>query len=297
MMKPVERVDGTNASAIDGKVILDLRKTVWISIMLIGSCLAPFFFSWSALLVFLVTAYFTLLIGHSVGMHRMMIHRSFDAPVPLKRFLIFIGVLVGMGGPSNIIRVHDMRDWAQRLPNCHPYFSHTQSYLKDIIWQLFCRFEFDRSPDLIIESELTDDPYIRAFDKSWWVIQLLFALILFAAGGVSWVLWGCCLRVFTSIAGHWTVTYFCHNPGPAKWHVKNAGVQASNLRFGGFITHGECWHNNHHAFPESAQIGLEENQLDPAWSVIQFLEKLGLARKVGRPRPLAQQDDLEAASS
>jgi len=30
------------------------------------------------------------------------LYRSFDAPKPLKRLLIFIGVLVGMGGPSNI---------------------------------------------------------------------------------------------------------------------------------------------------------------------------------------------------
>ncbi|MEP6343805.1 MAG: hypothetical protein ABJ275_10875 [Maricaulaceae bacterium] len=69
-------------------------------------------------------------------------------------------------------------------------------------------------------------------------------------------------------------------------------MQASNLRFGGFLTHGECWHNNHHAFPESAQIGLEPHQLDTAWIVIQSLQKLGLAYDVGRPRPKDEQDDL-----
>ena len=297
MMNPVERVTGTHASAVEGKVKLDPRKSLWITLMLIGSILAPFHFSWSAFGVFLVSSYFTLLLGHSVGMHRMMIHRSFNTSKPLERLFIFIGVLVGMGGPSNIIKIHDTRDWAQRLPKCHEFFSHKRSYIQDIIWQLFCKFDFEKPPLLTIEDNLKNDPYIKFFDSSWWGIQLFVASALYMFGGLGWVLWGCCLRVFISIAGHWSVTYFCHNPGPAKWYVKNAGVQASNLRFGGFITHGECWHNNHHAFPESAQIGLEPNQVDPAWVVICALERVGLVTNVGRPRKLSQQEDLKQLTS
>ena len=264
--------------------------------MILGSLLAPFYFSWSALGVFLLSSYVTLLIGHSVGMHRMMIHRSFDAPRPLKRFLILVGVLVGMGGPTNILKIHDIRDWAQRLPACHPFFSHKRHYVQDMAWQLFCRFDFERPPSFHVESDLRDDPYIQFYDKTWWLIQLLLAGGLYLLGGIEWLLWGCCLRVFVSIAGHWTVTYFCHNPGPAKWHVEGAGVQASNLRFSGFITHGECWHNNHHAFPESAQIGLDANQTDPAWAVIRCLERFGLARDVKGPRGASQREDLRRVS-
>ena len=297
MMKSVERVNGAQASSLHGAVKIDFKKTIWISVMSVGSVLAPFHFSWSALAVFLVSSYLTLLIGHSVGMHRMMIHQSFDAPKPLKRLLIFIGVMVGMGGPSQIIKMHDVRDWAQRLPECHVFFSHKENYFKDIFWQLFCKFEFKNPPTITIESELSQDPHIRFFDKYWWIIQILIGCALYLIGGIDWVLWGCCLRVFVSSAGHWSVTYFCHNPGPAKWHVKGAGVQASNLRFGGFITHGECWHNNHHAFPESAQIGLDPNQLDPAWAVISALEKLGYVTDVNRPRDRSQQEDLRRISS
>lgn len=264
--------------------------------MIAGSLMAPFYFSWSALLLFCVSIYVTLLLGHSVGFHRMMIHRSFTAKKPLRRLLIFIGVLVGMGGPSNVIRVHDIRDWAQRLPECHDYFSHRRGYAQDVFWQLFCGFEFERPPRLQIEKDLTDDAVFRALDKGWWGLQIFLAILFYWAGGVAWVLWGCCLRVFISIWGHWTVTYFCHNPGPGTWHVIGAGVQASNLRFGdhiaGFLTHGECWHNNHHAFPESARIGLEHGQLDPAWTMITALKKCGWVSGVGHPRGPAERDDL-----
>ena len=91
-----------------------------------------------------------------------------------------------------------------------------------------------------------------------------------------------------------------HNPHlrkcPGRWQVRNAGVQATNLAgpwsVMGLLTYGECWHNNHHAFPESAMIGLEKEQYDPAWWFIAALEYLGLAHEVGRPRSEDQRDDL-----
>jgi stearoyl-CoA desaturase (delta-9 desaturase) len=101
-----------------------------------------------------------------------------------------------------------------------------------------------------------------------------------------------CVRVIISAVGHWTITYFCHNPGPRRWEVAGAAVQASNLAGMGLITYGECWHNNHHAFPESARIGLEPGQIDPGWWVIATLERFGLAWNVGRPRPAGDRDDL-----
>jgi fatty-acid desaturase len=93
--------------------------------------------------------------------------------------------------------------------------------------------------------------------------------------------------------GHWTITYFCHNPGPGSWKVKNAAVQASNIRGLGLITYGECWHNNHHAFPESAKIGLEKGQSDPSWWFIVMMKKLGLVYDVRLPRTKAKREDLE----
>jgi stearoyl-CoA desaturase (delta-9 desaturase) len=60
----------------------------------------------------------------------------------------------------------------------------------------------------------------------------------------------------------------------------------------GILTYGECWHNNHHAFPESARIGLEKGQCDPSWRFIQVIAKLGLAHNIGQPRSKSDQDDL-----
>jgi stearoyl-CoA desaturase (delta-9 desaturase) len=249
------------------------------------------------LALFIALAYGSLLIGHSVGMHRLMIHRTFACPKPLERLLVYIGVLVGVAGPFGVIKIHDTRDWAQRQPACHDFFSHKRPLLQDLIWQLAYRFEFARAPKLRIEPHFGDDPYYRFMESTWRLHQLALAVVLFFCGGWSWVIWGVCVRVIVSAAGHWTITYYCHNPGPQRWLVKGASVQASNMPGWALLSHGECWHNNHHAFPESARVGLEPGQLDPAWIVISLLQKCGLASNVGAPRSLDQQDDLIHASS
>jgi fatty-acid desaturase len=293
-MRPeVFRVDGRGASPVRGRVVIAPAKAAWNLGMLAATLvLAPLVFSWSALVVFLVLTYATLLLGHSVGMHRRFIHRSFDCPKWLERLLVWLGTVVGMAGPLGILRIHDLRDWAQREPDCHDFFSHRRSLLVDAWWQLTSRFEFERPPRFAIEPEFTRDPFYVWLERTWMLQQLPLALVLFALGGWSWVVWGIFVRVCVSVIGHWTVTYLTHNPGPGRWHVHGAGVQATDLPGYGLVTMGECWHNNHHAFPESARIGLEPGELDPAWWVIRALHRVGLVTRVGLPRPEAQRGDI-----
>jgi len=294
-MRPgVFRVDGEGASPVSGRVVFAPAKASWNLSMLAGTLiLAPLTFSFSALAVFLVLTYATLLLGHSVGMHRRFIHRSFDCPKWLERLLVWLGTVVGMAGPFGILRIHDLRDWAQREPDCHDFFSHRRSLWVDAWWQLTGRFEFERPPRFAIEPEFAQDPFYRWLERTWMLQQLPLAALLYLGGGCAWVVWGVVVRVCVSVIGHWTVTYLTHNPGPGRWHVHGAGVQATNLPGYGFVTMGECWHNNHHAFPESARIGLHAGELDPAWLVISWLSRVGLATRVGLPRPVMARADLE----
>jgi fatty-acid desaturase len=293
MMKPVMRVDGKGASAVDGRPVFDPAKAVWNGAMLLVTLIwAIPLIRLDAVLLFVGTTYCSLLVGHSVGMHRLMIHRTFQCSKLAERLLVYIGVLVGVAGPYGIIRIHDTRDWAQRQQACHDFFAHTRSFLPDIWWQLTSRFEFVSAPRLHIEPQFANDWFYRFLEKTWRLQQLPIAILFYDLGGWSWVVWGVCARVFVSTAGHWTITYFCHNPGPGRWRVKGAAVQASNLAGVGLLTYGECWHNNHHAFPESARIGLDKGQADPGWWVIVALEKLGVARSVGGPRPANSREDL-----
>ena len=295
-MEPVIRVDGAGAYPCAGSVRIDWPKALWNGAMIAGTLAALVVATWQSVLLFLVITYATLLVGHSVGMHRMMIHRTFKAKPWLARLLIYIGTLVGVSGPSGIIRIHDTRDWAQREPDCHDFFAHRAGFWQDLAWNLFYRFDFARPPRVTIEPAIADDPFYRFLDATWRWQQVPLAVLLYLWGGWPFVLWGVCARVFVSTAGHWGITYCCHNPHlsphPGRWLVKDAGIQAANLPGLGLLTYGECWHNNHHAFPESARIGLEPGQTDPGWWVIRGLERLGLVYAVGLPREAAERDDL-----
>jgi fatty-acid desaturase len=215
MRKNVWRIDGLGANALDGQVVWAPVKSIWnTTIFVLAIVLAPTHSSWGAFVLFLALSYVTLLLGHSLGMHRRLIHRTYDCPKELERVLVWLGVLVGMAGPFGILRIHDVRDWAQRQELCHDFFAHRRGLWLDAFWQLHCTFRFKSPPRFVIEPEFGGDRWYRFMESTWRLHQLALAAILYALGGLNWVVWGVFVRIAVSVTSHWVVTYFAHNPGP-----------------------------------------------------------------------------------
>jgi fatty-acid desaturase len=126
----------------------------------------PFYFSWSALVLFLATTAVTLCLGHSLGMHRRLIHRAFDCPLWIERLLVYLGTLVGMAGPYGMIRQHDIRDWAQRKPDCHAYLAHRSSIWRNGLWQFHCELALVHPPELIIERRVANDRFYQLIERT-----------------------------------------------------------------------------------------------------------------------------------
>ncbi|TAG25764.1 MAG: acyl-CoA desaturase [Burkholderiales bacterium] len=293
MRKKVWRIDGSGANATDGQVVWSPAKSIWnLAMFVCAIVLAPIYFSWAAFLFFLIFTYISMLLGHSLGMHRRLIHRSYECSKPLEYFLVWLGALVGMAGPFGILKIHDLRDWAQRQEKCHDFFAHRRGLLMDAFWQLNCVFKFSAPPAFKIEDDFANDKFYIFLEKTWELQQALFGIFLFWIGGMPLLVWGVFVRVAVSVSSHWIVTYYAHNPGLGNWKVHGAAVQASNLSRIALLTHGECWHNNHHAFPESAKMGLDEGQLDVGWIVLRWLEKLGWVWNLGLPRDSLKREDL-----
>ncbi len=281
------------ADAASGDVRVDPVKVLWIGGMFVaGTIGSALTFTASAVFLFLITTGVTLCLGHSLGMHRLFIHRSYRAPKLLEYFFVHLGVLVGLAGPLGMMRTHDLRDWAQRQTDCHSYFSHGEHWLKDFFWQLFCSIRLERPPTIDIEAHVAEDPVHCIMEKTWMLQQLPWAILFFAIGGWSWVCWGIASRVSVSIVGHWLIGHFAHNEGDKDWHVDGAAVQGHNVPFAALLTMGESWHNNHHAFPGSAKLGLEPGQWDPGWVVLKLLECCGLASDFVLPEDLPARADL-----
>jgi len=287
--------DTDDTSAIEGTVHWRPTKSLWVSTMTLTAVIGgPIYFSWSALLLFLATTAITVCFGHSLGMHRRLIHRAFDCSSVVERLLVYLGTLVGMAGPYGMIRQHDIRDWAQRKPSCHAYLAHRSSFLRDGFWQLHCELKLANPPDLIVERRVRDDRFYEFIERTWMAQQLPWAALFFVIGGVPWIIWGIAVRVAISVTGHWLVGYFAHNRGPRSWHIEGAGVQGFNVPYCGFITMGEAWHNNHHAFPSSARLGVRRGEADPGWWVLVLMSRLGLVWNVKTPEMLPTRPNLVA---
>lgn len=276
------------ADALAGSVRWDPVHSVWNGGMLAIALIAgPATFSIPAFATFIVLTGLAVLLGHSIGFHRLLIHRSFSTSFLVERFLVWCGTIAGMSGPLWIVRTHDQRDWAQRQEHCHSYLRHGETMLKDAWWQLHCRLELENLPRFDL-SAIKRHRFYRFLERSWMAQQLPLAFILFAIGGWAFIVWGICARVAITVHGHWFVGYLAHNRGPQSWLVTDAGVQAFDVPWAAIPTMGEAWHNNHHAYPGSARIGLYAGQSDWGYAVIRGLERIGLAWNVCLPEAMPE---------
>lgn len=288
------RIHSNNSeSSHVGDVVWSPIKSVWfLSNLILTVFVAPFFVSFSSILVFLFLAGITLCFGHSLGMHRLMIHRSYECPKWMEYLFVYLGVLVGMAGPIGMLKQHDLRDWAQRQSKCHDYLLHGSSILKDAWWQLNCDLNLKYPPVITIEDRISKSHFYTFIEKTWLLQQLTLAIPLFIIGGLPWLLWGICARVVVSVGGHWLVGYFAHNQGEKTWEVKGAAVQGHNIRLAGLVSMGESWHNNHHAYPGSAMLGLHEDEPDIGWFFLNALHNLGYVKHIKLPEDLPKRPEL-----
>lgn len=288
------RVSSDNPeSAYAGEVKWSPIKSLWfLSNLFLALFVAPFFVSFSAVFVFLALTGITLCFGHSLGMHRLLIHRSYECPLWMEYLFVYLGVLVGMAGPIGMMKQHDLRDWAQRQSKCHDYLLHGSNIWKDGWWQLNCDLNLKHPPKFHLEERVKSDKFYSFVEKTWLFQQLVLILPLYWFGGISWVLWGVCVRVVVSVGGHWLIGYFAHNKGGRTWKVEGAAVQGHNIRIAGFLSMGEAWHNNHHAFPGSAMLGLYEDEPDPGWWVLNALHNLRIVKNIQLPKTLPPRPEL-----
>jgi fatty-acid desaturase len=283
---------------VTGHVFWSWKKSLWISShFVIGLIGGIWMHSFSSFLLFLAFTGMTACLGHSLGMHRLLIHRSYKCPIWLEYFFIHLGVVFGMAGPYGMMRGHDIRDWAQRHPDCHDYLKHGSGFFKDGWWQLHCDLALDNPPLFTPEEQVGKDRIYQFMERTWMLQQLPWAILFYALGGWPWVIWGICVRIPIQLTGHWLVGYFAHNSGTRDWEIEGAAVQGHNVDVAGLITMGEAWHNNHHAFPGSAKMGIYENQPDVGWWVLKAFNKLGLVWDLQLPQDLPYREELHAISN
>lgn len=235
----------------------------------------PFAFSWSAVALMLVLNWMTASLGICLGFHRYLTHRSLDLPKWLGYCFVFLGSLALENGPIKWVAQHRMHH-ASSDSDQDPHNARKGFWWSHMGWMTYKHPQHD-NPFRInrYAKDLLDDPFYVFLEKRFVSIQVVFGLILFAIGGLPWVIWGIFLRVVLVYHQTWLVNSAAHTFGYKNVKLKND--LSTNCWWVGLLAFGEGWHNNHHAFPKSARHGLRPWEVDMTWWTISLLQALGLA--------------------
>jgi stearoyl-CoA desaturase (delta-9 desaturase) len=137
--------------------------------------------------------------------------------------------------------------------------------------------------------DLRADRLIRTIDRAYPACVVLGLAIPFAVGyavggtaarAFEALVWAGLIRVLLIHHATWSINSICHSFGTRPYRAHD---ESRNNWLLALPTFGESWHNNHHAFPGSAVLGLDRCQVDLGAIVIRGLEHAGLVWNVRRP--------------
>ncbi|TMC21916.1 MAG: acyl-CoA desaturase, partial [Chloroflexi bacterium] len=224
------------------------------------------------LLMYMLTA-----MGVTMGFHRMLTHRSFEAH-PAVKFLLLVFGSMALEGPAIQWAATHVKHHAQADREGDPHSPLEGFFHAHIGWL----FKDDMAEPSVYCRHLLKDPIVMFVSRTFLLWVVLSLLIPLAIGGWYGLLWGGLVRIFLTHHVTWSVNSVCHTFGKRQFETTD---QSRNEWIVGLLAFGEGWHNNHHAFPRSAFHGLSWWQFDMSGYVIRLLERVGLVHDVYRVSP------------
>jgi len=266
---------------------MDITYGMFIGAMHLGCLAAPFCFSMSAFYCFLATYFVTGCLGITLSYHRQLSHKSFTTPKWLEYSLAYCGALAVQGDPIEWASSHRYHHQHCDTPK-DPHTPYEGFWWSHMGWLLDNEATIERVGDRSNAKEMAEQPFYRFLEKTYMWHIAASAGLLFALGGLPWLVWGFCVRTVWVYHVTWAVNSVAHVWGSQDY---NTGDLSRNNWPVAIFAFGEGWHNNHHAFEFSARHGLKWWQLDITWMVIAAFKSVGLATKVKLPKQ-AQMDRM-----
>ena len=248
-------------------------------------------------LAILAVMYVLVGFGVTIGFHRMLTHRSFEAKPWVRATFAILGSMSIQGAVIHWVADHRKHHaFTDEEGDPHSPHTHSGEGVRGVLtglWHSHMGWLFDgeRSSARRYAPDLKKDPVIRWVDRWFPAWALLGLFIPFVAGfalsgGSLWAgftayVWAGLVRVFLLHHATWSVNSICHMYGRRPYAIED---ESRDNWLVALVSLGEGWHHSHHAFPTSAQHGLKRTQLDPSYAVIRGLERLGLVWNVKRPR-------------
>jgi stearoyl-CoA desaturase (Delta-9 desaturase) len=231
---------------------------------------------WSDLAL-LATSYSLVMLGVAMGFHRMLTHRSFRATPAVKAVLLVLGSMA-VEGPALEWAATHIKHHAQSDREGDPHSPVEGLFHAHVGWL----FKDSLADPNIYGRHLLKDRVAVFVSRTFFLWVALSLVIPFMIGGWTGLLWGGLVRIFLVNHVIWSVNSICHTFGKREFVTNDRSHNVWPLAILGL---GEGWHNNHHAFPRSAFVGLHWWQFDPSGYLIWLLGRLGLVSDIHRVPP------------
>jgi stearoyl-CoA desaturase (delta-9 desaturase) len=235
-------------------------------------------------------------LGINLAYHRILTHRSLEAPRWLERLLTLFGVCSLQGSPLRWVTTHRIHhQYSDEHEDPHsPFLTFMWGHMS---WLFLINNKLERlatyeryAPDLL------EDPFQRWLHRRYmwlWVYfahALLLGALVFAMGyfvtdtpweaylaGSGLFLWTVLVRTVYVWHITWLVNSASHYFGYRSYNTRD---HSTNCWWVAFLTNGEGWHNNHHAAPRAAAHGHKWWEIDLTYTTIVLMKWAGLAWKV-----------------
>jgi len=239
---------------------------------------AAFFlpFSWG-LVGLCIVGYYVRMFAITAGYHRYFSHRSYK----MSRISQFLMAWVGtMSFQKGVL-------WWAANHRLHHKYSDTPkdihsplqkgfwwSHVGWILAKDYDETRWDQIPDL------AKYPELQWLNKYHLIPGILYAIALFAIGGLPVMVWGFVISTVLLWHGTFTINSLSHVYGTRRYETTDTSRNNPLLAI---LTLGEGWHNNHHCYMSSANQGFFWWEIDGSYYALKALSWLGITWDLRKP--------------
>lgn len=210
----------------------------------------------------LIMTYVYVLIGGSIGLHRLFAHKSFEAPIWFKFIAGMFATLIGAGTILQWIALH----------RHHHRFADTELDPHSPsrgLWRLLLAIPNEKCKPTIPIKDMKDT-MVKFFHESYWSWHLLMFAFLIMFPKTMLVLY-VIPSTLTCLWIVYSVYYVVHQDhGYKNFDTDDLSKNVGSKWFW-ILTAGEALHNNHHANPKNPSFAVKDNEFDIGWEVIRRL--------------------------
>jgi stearoyl-CoA desaturase (delta-9 desaturase) len=254
-------------------------------------------------------------VGLGVGMHRLLVHRSFNCGPVMRAFFCAIATMTIQGSVLKWVSNHRRHHLhADKPGDVHsPHYdgdgNRFTSFAKGM-WHAQASWSYDLATTdaEYYAKDILADPIAMFFTRTRWYWYTLSAVIIpgvigYAFGGlhamIGCVLFSGLLRSYLMIMSTSLVNSVCHSDGRYGYQRYDNNDGTTNELVTTALTFGEGLHNNHHRFPRDAYLSHAWYEIDINGLIILGLGKLGLVHGIfmAGARQRSRSDELRESQS